>query len=63
MSRLVFRVCSLIALAVCVLLPVLFFLGRIEERAFKNLYVVVSAAYFVAASRWSSGGRKPGAEG
>jgi hypothetical protein len=63
MTRLVFRVCTLIGLGVCVLLPVLFFLGRIEERAFKNLYLVVSAAYFVFASRWSSGDRKPGAEG
>ncbi len=58
MSDRVFRFVSgglaLACLGICLAAPVLFFLGRIGERAYKTGFLLATIAWFLLATAWAT---------
>jgi hypothetical protein len=52
MTRHVSGAAALVAIAVCVASPVLFFAGSIDESSYRFLFAAGSLAWFVAAVTW-----------
>ena len=49
---------ALVSIVLCVLAPVLFFLGSIPEATYHALFAVGSVVWFVSAVIWVSGRKK-----
>lgn len=43
---------ALLSLAVCLIVPVLFFAGQMERSAFEGVFLAGSLAWFVSATIW-----------
>ncbi len=56
--RLVAGGLALVSLGVCLAAPILFFLGRVPERAYKTGFLVATAAWFLLATAWASAGKR-----
>lgn len=57
-------ICGLFALAslvACLALPVMHFQGSLENQAYKDYFLMASAAWFVFAISWAAQGRSRGA--
>jgi len=52
-------VMSILSLAVCLGVPVLFFLGVLPEHSFKAALLVASLAWFFLASAWAAYRKHP----
>jgi hypothetical protein len=51
-------VLSLTSLALCLVSPVLFFAGKINERTYRLAFLLTSIAWFVFAILWASAVRR-----
>jgi hypothetical protein len=56
--RNVYAALSIGCLAVCVAAPVLCFLGRLDEVAYKNILAAASLGWFVFATAWGARGTR-----
>lgn len=52
--RYVYATLSIACLAVCLTAPVMCFLGRLDEAAYKNILAVASLGWFVFATAWGA---------
>lgn len=48
--RLLLRIAALLSLALCLLFPLLYFLGQMDEPGFKNALALSSLAWFLFAA-------------
>lgn len=53
MSNIFYAFVSLLSLAVCLLAPLLFFLGKFTEENYKLVFLIASIAWFIFATLWS----------
>jgi predicted neutral ceramidase superfamily lipid hydrolase len=53
MSSIFYAFVSLLSLAVCLLAPVLFFLGKFTEENYKLVFFLASIAWFIFATLWA----------
>jgi hypothetical protein len=53
MSNIFYALVSLLSLAVCLLAPVLFFLGKFTEENYKLVFLIASLAWFIFATLWA----------
>ncbi len=53
---------SILSLILCLLSPVLYFLGRLPEGGFKRALLLASLGWFCLATAWASHRRKNGGE-
>jgi hypothetical protein len=53
MSSIFYAFVSLLSLAVCLLAPVLFFLGKFTEHNYKLVFLIASLAWFIFATLWA----------
>lgn len=44
---------SVLSLAVCLIVPVLWFLGRTTEDTYKMLFLLATVVYFIFATLWA----------
>lgn len=56
--RYVYATASIACLAVCLVAPLMCFLGRLDEAAFKNILAVASFGWFVFATAWGARGKR-----
>lgn len=49
---------SLLSLVLCLISPVLFFLGCIEETLYKAVFLIASASWFILATIWAEQRKK-----
>jgi len=56
--RYVYASASIACLAVCLAAPVMCFLGRLDEAAYKNILAAASLGWFVFATAWAAGGKR-----
>lgn len=52
MARVLFAVLALCCLAVCLMTPVLHFLGSLTSEAYKDIFLAGSLGWFVFATSW-----------
>ncbi len=52
--KILLAVCSLLSLALCLLAPVLYFLGYLAEKNYKLAFLLASFAWFFLATTWVS---------
>jgi hypothetical protein len=50
MRNILFALISLISLALCLISPVLYFIGKFSERNYKLVFLVASIAWFIFAT-------------
>lgn len=60
--KIIAAIASILSLAVCLIAPVLFFIGTTDESTFKSVLLIASVAYFVAATLWAGRARPAGAQ-
>jgi hypothetical protein len=53
MSNIIYGFVSLLSLGVCLLAPVLFFLGKFTEKNYKLVFLIASIAWFIFATLWA----------
>jgi hypothetical protein len=53
-----FGLLALLSLALCLVSPVLFFLGKISERTYRLAFLLTSIAWFVFAILWAAAARR-----
>ena len=61
MSNRLFRMVAgglaLVSLGICLAAPLMYFLARISEGAYKRAFLLSSAAWFVLATAWAMAGK------
>jgi len=58
MQRILFGTLAIASLALCLIFPILHFLGRIEADRFKSGFLFASVAWFVFATLWATRTKK-----
>jgi hypothetical protein len=58
MLRAILGLLALASLLACLVLPVMYFRGSLDNQHYKDLFVVVSAAWFVFAIWWAAAGKR-----
>ena len=56
--RYLYAALSIGCLALCLAAPVMCFLGRVDDAAFKNILAVASLGWFVFATAWGTRGTR-----
>lgn len=52
--RYVFALVSIVSLVTCLVVPVIYFHGGVDEAAYKNTMTVASVGWFVFATLWAT---------
>lgn len=58
MPRMLLGILSMVSLALCLVFPIIHFLGRIEADRFKSGFLLASIAWFIFAPLWASRAKK-----
>jgi len=58
MQRILFEVLAIISLVLCLVFPILRFLGKIEADRFKSGFLFASIAWFIFATLWATRTKK-----
>jgi hypothetical protein len=58
MARVILGILALATLAACLVLPILYFQGSLDNPTFKQYFMVASVAWFVFAIPWAARGNR-----
>lgn len=58
MQRIIYGILSLISLALCLIFPIVHFMGKIKADRYKSGFLFASLAWFIFATLWATRPKK-----